>query len=189
MGVDPGTRFGHLVTVRVVDFVIVSGPPGSGKSTLAQPLAAQLQLPLLGKDTIKEAMMDALGVETVEDSRRIGGAAIASLFALARANGRAVMESNWSSRLAIDDLRSLGGVIVEIFCDVDPAVSQRRYLDRAATRHRGHFDLSRRDDPSLWTGASLQPIAGGWPVLHVDTTAPVEIVALACAVAAATEHA
>lgn len=173
----------------VVDFVIVSGPPGSGKTTVAGPLAAHLGLPLLCKDTIKEAMMDALGVETVEDSRRIGGAAIASLFALARANGRAVLESNWSPVRAIDDLRNLGGVIVEVFCDLDPVVSQQRYFDRAATRHQGHFDLSRRDDPSLWTGAALQPVACGWPVLTVDTSAPVDIDGLARSVAAAAGHA
>ncbi|MCU1390056.1 MAG: hypothetical protein JWL72_3394 [Ilumatobacteraceae bacterium] len=180
---------GHLVRVTEVDFVIVSGPPGSGKSTLAEQLAAELRLPLLGKDIIKEAMMDALEVETVDDSRRLGAAAIAVLLALARANGRAVLESNWSAQRATHDLRSLGGIVVEVFCDVDPAVSRRRYLDRAATRHRGHFDLDRSDDSPLWQGEALQPIAGGWQVLRVDTSAPTDVVALARSVAVAAEHA
>jgi Ni2+-binding GTPase involved in maturation of urease and hydrogenase len=37
---------------------VVSGPAGSGKTTLADPLAAELQLPLISKDSIKEALAD-----------------------------------------------------------------------------------------------------------------------------------
>lgn len=131
--------------------------------------------------------MDALGVETVDESRRLGGAAIAALFALAKANGRALLESNWSPHLAAVELRSLGGTVVEVFCDVDPKVSRQRYLDRAGTRHRGHFDRDRHDDRSLWDGAALQPIAGGWPVLRVDTSAPVNLDELARAIEAAVD--
>ncbi len=41
-------------------FVLVAGWPASGKSTLARALAAELGLPLLAKDEIKEALMDGL---------------------------------------------------------------------------------------------------------------------------------
>ena len=53
---------GRLAAVSVFAFVIVSGPPGSGKSTLARDLALRLGLPLFAKDTIKESLMDTLGV-------------------------------------------------------------------------------------------------------------------------------
>lgn len=54
-------------------FVLVAGWPGSGKSTLAAALATRLDLPLLAKDEIKEALMDALGrPQTVADSQRLG---------------------------------------------------------------------------------------------------------------------
>jgi adenylate kinase family enzyme len=39
--------------------VLVSGAPGSGKTTIAVPLAAELGLPLLSKDIIKEQLFDA----------------------------------------------------------------------------------------------------------------------------------
>lgn len=40
--------------------VLVNGAPGSGKTTLASPLGRMLGLPLIAKDTIKEAMADVL---------------------------------------------------------------------------------------------------------------------------------
>lgn len=54
-------------------FVLVAGWPGSGKSTLAAALAAEMRLPLLAKDEIKEALMDGIGwPETVAESQRLG---------------------------------------------------------------------------------------------------------------------
>ena len=67
-------------------FVLVADWPGSGKSTLAAALAAELRLPLLAKDEIKEALMDGLGrPETVAQSRRLGRAAV---LVMLRAAGR-----------------------------------------------------------------------------------------------------
>lgn len=53
-------------------FVVVSGPPASGKSTLAPVLARDLGLPLVAKDTIKDALMSELAVPDVEVSRQLG---------------------------------------------------------------------------------------------------------------------
>jgi cytidylate kinase len=53
-------------------YVVVSGPPGSGKTTLARHIAAELQLPLIAKDTMKQALMEILDVPDVAASRHVG---------------------------------------------------------------------------------------------------------------------
>jgi ATPase family associated with various cellular activities (AAA) len=53
-------------------FVVVSGPPASGKTTLARAIAPALGLPLIAKDTIKEALMSVLPVPDIETSRAAG---------------------------------------------------------------------------------------------------------------------
>ena len=64
-------------------YVVVSGPPGSGKTTLAAALAPALGLPLIAKDTIKEALMAVLPVPDVVASRTIGTASVAAMLAVA----------------------------------------------------------------------------------------------------------
>jgi predicted kinase len=157
----------------VPTYVVVSGPPGSGKSTLAGELAPALGLPLIAKDTIKQALMEVLGAPDLDASRRLGTASVAVLLAVAAANGRGVLESVWHRTYAIPDLRRLPGPIVEVFCSCDRDVVERRYLARAGTRVAGHFDTQRRPD-ELWNDEVALPVAGGWPVIEVDTNGPVD---------------
>lgn len=78
---------------------MVSDPfPGSGKSTMAKPLAQVLGLPLISKDTIKEALFDSLGVADIDWSVCVGQASISVLYALAADAGGAVLESAWRPR-------------------------------------------------------------------------------------------
>jgi predicted kinase len=170
------TRFSaRRSRVSAFSYVIVSGPPGSGKSTLAALLADRLGLPLFAKDTIKEALMDALGAPDIEASRRLGAAAIRTLLALAHENRRGVLESNWRASVALDDLRALPGSVVEVFCDCDTDVSRARYERRGESRHPGHFDAARVDDESLWAGEASLPLDGGWHVVRVNTSAAVDM--------------
>ncbi len=43
------------------EFIVVSGPPASGKLTLGHRLATAFSPPIIDKDDILEALIDALG--------------------------------------------------------------------------------------------------------------------------------
>lgn len=158
-------------------FVVVGGPPASGKTTLVAALAPRIGLAVLAKDTIKEALMDASPPADIDASRRLGGASMEVLFALAAASPGAILEANWWASVAGPRIAALPGSIVEVFCQCDPQLAYQRYRDRASGRHPGHFD-SIRDPSALYTEEACRPIAAGWPVIEVETSGPVDIDAL-----------
>jgi hypothetical protein len=78
----------------------------------------------------------------------------------------------------------LPGDIVEVFCRCDRAVAAQRYAGRAGTRAAGHLDAE-RVAAELWNDEVARPVDGGWPVIEVDTTTPVELGPLIAAIRAA----
>ena len=159
-------------------FVVVSGPPASGKSTLAPALATELGLALIAKDTIKDALMSVLPVPDVEASRQLGRASVVAMLAVAaQAPLGAVIESTFHRSRALDDLRRLPGAVVEVFCRCDARVARARYQARAESRHAGHFD-SIRTVEELWNDEVAKPVAGGWPLMEVDTNGSVDVAAV-----------
>jgi predicted kinase len=157
--------------------VVVSGPPASGKSTVAPALAAELDLPLLAKDVIKDVLVDVLGAPDLPRSRQLGRAAVHVLLAVAGSVGAAVLESVWHD-YARAPLQALPGPTVEVFCRCDPDVRRARLVTRSTSRSAGYFDRD-RDAAELWNAEVGTPVAGGWPVLEVDTTTAVDVPALA----------
>jgi predicted kinase len=157
-------------------FVLVAGWPGSGKSTLAAALAAELSLPLLAKDEIKEALIDGLGrPSTVAESQRLGQAAVLAMLRIARHCPAAVLDSTWFG-YSLPLLHALPGHLAEVHCTISRDLAKARYLSRAATRHPGHLDTARTDQ-ELWGEPSRPPGLG--PVIDVDTSGPVDITRLA----------
>jgi predicted kinase len=158
-------------------FVIASGPHGSGKTTLARAIAPQLGLPLIAKDTIKEALMRVLPVPDVMRSQMLGRASVAALLAVADESAGAVLECVWHRSRALPDLRGLASAKVEVFCRCDPAVAARRYALRTGSRAAGHFDAA-RTTAELRDGEVSEPVAGGRPVIEVNTEGELDLAAL-----------
>ena len=161
-------------------FAAICGWPGSGKSTLAAALAAEMGLPLLAKDEIKEALMDGLGrPETVAESRRLGKAAVLVMLRAARTCPGAVLDSTWFD-YALPLARALPGRLIEVHCTVPLDLAKARYRARAGQRHAGHLDDARSAE-ELW-GEPPRPLGLG-PVVTVDTSGPVDIGGLAAELA------
>jgi predicted kinase len=169
-------------------FVVVSGRPGSGKSTVAAPLASALGLDLLVKDAIKQALVDVLGAADVETSRAFGRAARHVLITVAATSTGAVLDSVWPRDDGAPDgpagaLRALPGTVVEVHCHVPAHVAAQRWRVReAGVGAAGSFSADRGSHEQARAG---QPVAGGWPVLRVDTSVPVDVAALVARIRAA----
>ena len=155
----------------------VSGAPGAGKTTLALPLAAELGYALLSKDLIKETLHDALGAPGPDPawSRQLGGAAMELLWTLAARSPDVVIEANFRPHSDYEraKLTALGGHPVEVHCDCPAELATARYRTRA--RHPVHH-MSHASVEAL---AEWDRPVGIGTLVTVDTTAPVDVAALA----------
>jgi predicted kinase len=152
--------------------VLVSGCPGSGKSTLARRLAGDLRMPLLAKDTIKEALGDALVVESVEGSMEVGAAAVDALFALTAAQldlgVSVIVESAFQQDRAGAVLPLVEqSTAVIVHCTAPREVLRERVADREdrGDRHPVHLDGARVIDWDRYGLMELLDVAA----LIVDT--------------------
>ena len=147
----------------------MGGWPGSGKTTLARALAAELGLAYVGKDDVKEALMDALGPPTtVAESQRLGRAAVCAALRVAETCPGAVLDSTWFD-YARPMVERLPGRLVEVRCVAPLDLVRSRY--RARRRDDRHLDHQRSAD-ELW--ARPVPPLGVGPVVEVNTSVPTD---------------
>lgn len=159
--------------------MIVTGPPGAGKSTLAPSLARELVLPLLAKDTIKEALMSVVPVDSVARSQLLGLASIRVLFALAAAQldtgAGVVLEANFRTAEAAEDLAPLlaRSRAVAIYCWVpmETVLERVRRRTEAGRRHPGHRDQDRMAmDLTLFDPSRYDPTELGIQTRRLEMT-------------------
>jgi predicted kinase len=126
--------------------VVVTGPPAAGKTTIARGIAARLRLPLIAKDTIKEALFDGLGTGDLAWSQRLGTATYLAMLALVEesvtAGASVVVEANFV-RGAEARLAAVPARFVQVHCSAPLDVLLERYRQRE--RHPGHVDAERID--------------------------------------------
>jgi predicted kinase len=166
--------------------IVVTGAPGAGKTTLARLLATELELPLLTKDDVKEALFDALGTGDREWSRRLGGATYEVLFVVAErlleTGTSCILESNFTK---VEPFRMLPPArTIQIVCVAPSELIVERYSTRS--RHPGHLDdvileeLHARLHNGEWAPLDLE-----CELVEVDTSAPVDIRTLAARISRA----
>jgi len=153
--------------------VVVTGPPGAGKTAIASALRDRLGLPLIAKDTLKEALGEALQVAGDRHaSQRLGVATFHVQFGIVRellgAGVSLIAEGNFHARW-FEGLPP--AEIVQLHVTAAPETLRQRMLERDTHRHPVHYDREAADEIAERTAA------GGWRALpiggrlvEIDTT-------------------
>ena len=168
--------------MRVPLLVVVTGMPSSGKTTVAEALAVQLRLPLIAKDEIKECLYERLGADDVSWSGRIGAAAFALIFSLARrmlsSGASIIVEANFFRDQEPEFASLPEHRLLQLHCEAPLAVLLERYASRS--RHAGHHDEEKiKELPDRFESGVHSPLRLPGELIQLDTARPVELDAVA----------
>lgn len=160
--------------------VLVNGVPASGKSTLAARLVSYLHahgvaaVPL-GLDTVKEALFAHLGTGDRDHNRMLGRASYSAIFDTVEAFPRGLVPvidawHGFQPPPFVREHTARGGIerLIEVWCEVEPAVAAERYRARSALRPPGHPPASYADE-LFRLASTARPLAGAAGGPKVDT--------------------
>lgn len=127
--------------------ILITGMPASGKTTFARHLSAQLQLPMISKDCLKELMYDTIGFKSKTDKVTLSIAASEILYyfaeSLMAAGASFILENNFENvqkpvLSKLIETHNYKTLTIRFVGDV--RVIYKRYLNRntSAERHGGH---------------------------------------------------
>lgn len=146
--------------------ILVNGVPASGKSTLTARLARDLvahgvaAVPL-GLDTVKEALFEHVGAGDRDHNRMLGRASYRAIFDAIGAFPPSLVPviDAWHGfqppRFVREHVERAGiERLVEVWCEVDPALAARRYRARSADRRPGHPPASYADELEVLAAAA-----------------------------------
>jgi adenylate kinase family enzyme len=155
--------------------IVVSGLPAAGKSTLTRMLATALRLPVLSLDTIKEAVVDHLGVE---DPMLVRRTALEVMSRVVEQGGGDCLADIWidPARDTVEvaaRFRAIPGLsFVELVCRVPTELAVERYSGRS--RHRAHLPPNDQSISRIRAaGPAIAPLGLG-PAYDVDTTGEID---------------
>lgn len=173
--------------------IVVSGMWASGKTTLARRLAADLNLPLIYRDGIKESFFDAVGQASREELDKLGTGSYGIMFhiceQLVSARVSHVLESNFISKMASPRFWQLQEQypvqMVQVHLTAPLEILAHRSVERVKSRERhpvhhkeyAALELSPEQiqhllqNPHLITSQmDFEPLDLPCPLIQIDTT-------------------
>jgi predicted kinase len=153
--------------------IVVTGPPGAGKTAIAAELRTRLGLPLVAKDTVKELLGGALGIEDRARSQQLGAIVFELIAAfvkeLLEQGVSVIAEGNFTRRSPL-----FSGLppaeIVQVHVTAEPETLRTRLLERDI-RHPVHYDREAADEVSARAaGGEWLPLPLGGRLIEIDTT-------------------
>ena len=154
--------------------VVVTGPPGAGKTTIAAELRAQLGLPLIAKDTLKELLGGAFEIDDRVRSQQLGSVVFELIAVLVKElldQGVSVIaEGNFTESSAL-----FSGLppteVVQVYVTATPETLRERLQTRDSHRHPVHYDAEAAEEVSARAAeGEWPPLSIGGRLIEIDTT-------------------